>query len=137
MMTRKKRLAALGIAAVLAWGIGSAVYTPGSAAADTALTDIAESSVQENAVIVMYQGTSALQSATLSRAVQSEVEVVDSYVFDTTEDDALQVQVQGVLIPDSGFVISLVQSDTLSSEELMEQLEGQPNVLAVQPNHWI
>lgn len=113
---------------------------PVSAVMRTLQTNIAaEQITEESAVgeaIVMYRGTKKMQTKALSSKMQSPVKVAQSYVFDTSDSANLSsadVNLNRTL-RDGGFTVSLVQSDTLSTEQLIDKLQKQSGVIYAEPN---
>lgn len=93
----------------------------------------------EGEVIVMYHGSTEMQSSALSKSLGSTVAVSESYVFDVPENTSAGrafTQRQSLLqtADSSDFTVSLVKSQTLSTEELISLLENDPSVMYASPN---
>ncbi|MGN1403349.1 MAG: S8 family serine peptidase [Ruminococcus sp.] len=102
----------------------------------TVETDLA---APEGEVIVMYHGTTEMQSSALSKSLGSTVAVSESYVFDVPENTTAGrafTQRQSLLQTGSSsdFTVSLVKSDTLSTSQLIALLEEDPSVMYASPN---
>lgn len=136
----KRMLAALTGAAtaasmltVLGTGMVIAQAEPDSSAAETDLA------APEGEVIVMYHGSTEMQSSALSKSLGSTVAVSESYVFDVPENTTAGrafTQRQSLLqtADSSDFTVSLVKSETLSTSELIALLENDPSVMYASPN---
>lgn len=126
--SKKHCLTAVACAAVMT---AAMISNAGLAAfAEEATLNAAE---QGGEAIVMYRGTSAMKSKALSVDMKKSVHVKNSYTFDTSADDDFQSYAAGSVL-NKGFVVSLVQSDQLSTEELVQSLEQQPGVICAEPN---
>ncbi len=83
--------------------------------------------------IVMYRGTTAMQSKALSSNIKSNVRISETYTFDTSKDASAQSSAVDNTLK-KGFAVSLVHSDTLSTEALIAALEQQAGVVCAEPN---
>ncbi len=131
---KKLQLTAAVFAAIMAWSALPCVSLSASAGKipEAMMADSREEAYAEGEAIVMYRGTSAIQTGALSARRNTSVQIAQSYAFDTAGDSSIQSYAAGE--NSDGFVVSLVTSDKLSTEELIAQLEKQSDVVCAEPN---
>ena len=89
----------------------------------------ASSSYRQGQAVVVYQNTSARMSAS-NNISQDGIKVVGSCVF---EQEKPMTRSAGTISSD--VKMALVESDTYSTEEIIEKLRNNVGVLSVQPNY--